>query len=145
MADLRLIRLKETEAETLGILLIEDTLLLCLSLELPWRDNQRNISCIPLGNYSCKKFHSGKFGSTYVLESVPNRSGILFHSGNTHLDTYGCILLGLGLGTFPGERPTGRETKGVTQSKAAKEAFLGFADGRERLSLCIEQLGACLV
>lgn len=74
----------------------------CHSLELPWRNNQRNISCIPPGEYLTEIRLSQKFGKVYHLKDVPDRTYILIHSGNwagdiskgfnTHVN--GCILLG---------------------------------------------------
>jgi hypothetical protein len=64
------------------------------SLELPWLNNQRRISCIPLGTYKCKKHRSPKFGRALWLQDVPNRSEILIHSGNYHTQILGCILIG---------------------------------------------------
>lgn len=65
-----------------------------LSLEDPWKDNQRNISCIPEGDYWCDKYASPTHGHTFIVREVPNRSYILFHRGNTHINTQGCILVG---------------------------------------------------
>lgn len=66
-------------------------------LELPWLNNQRNISCIPEGNYDAKKHYSPKFKKSFWLQDVPGRSEILIHKGNYHTDIRGCILPGLGL------------------------------------------------
>jgi|TARA_Y100000310_G_scaffold160698_2_gene160527 hypothetical protein len=65
-----------------------------LTLEDPWRDNLPNISCIPAGDYVAQKHNSPTFGMTFIVLDVPNRSHILFHKGNTHEDTQGCILVG---------------------------------------------------
>jgi len=67
------------------------------SLELPWLDNQRNISCIPTGTYKARKHYSPKFGKCLWLQDVPNRSEILIHSGNFYSDILGCILIGKNL------------------------------------------------
>ena len=68
----------------------------CYTLELPWRNNQPNISCIPPGTYPFKPVHnSPKFGAVPKIESVPGRTDILFHKGNTLQDTDGCVLVGL--------------------------------------------------
>jgi len=64
------------------------------TLELPWLDNQRRISCIPEGVYQVMKHISPKFGKTFFLPDVPNRSEILIHKGNYTRDTLGCILPG---------------------------------------------------
>lgn len=92
--DITIIRASESDdVPQLGMMLIDGAPRF-LTLELPWRDNQHDISCIPLGKYVCKKFNSTKFGLTFEVRNVPNRSGILFHAGNEAADTHGCILLG---------------------------------------------------
>lgn len=63
------------------------------TLEPVWADNKKNISCIPEGEFNATKYPSKNFGSTYSV-GVPERSGILFHAGNTTDDTTGCILIG---------------------------------------------------
>jgi hypothetical protein len=69
------------------------------TLELPYLENQKEISCIPTGEYIVNRVTSPKFGVTYLLDDVPNRSSILIHSGNyasgLKKDTSGCILVGL--------------------------------------------------
>ena len=75
-----------------------------VTLELPWRDNQHQISCIPEGDYVVKKVinritHGGMaLPISFELSDVPNRAGILIHPGNTISDTRGCILVGLSFG-----------------------------------------------
>ena len=74
----------------------------CKTLELPWRYNKQNISCIPAGEYICRIRKSPRFGITYHVKNVPNRGYILIHSGNFAGDkekgfkshVAGCILLG---------------------------------------------------
>jgi len=67
------------------------------SLELPWVNNERRVSCIPEGTYEAIKHKSPKFGETLWLQDVPNRSEILIHKGNFHSDILGCILIGTDL------------------------------------------------
>jgi len=64
------------------------------SLELPDKDNQRNISCIPEGIYQAIKHKSPKHGDSLWVQNVPNRSEILIHKGNYYTDILGCILIG---------------------------------------------------
>lgn len=64
------------------------------SLELPWLDNKKRISCIPEGVYKAHKHNSPKFGESFWLQDVPNRSEVLIHKGNYHTDILGCILIG---------------------------------------------------
>ena len=79
--------------------------ILCFTLERPWVDNRRNVSCIP-GNefYSLVKYKSQRYGWTLRVEDVPDRTGILFHAGNTVADTKGCILPGKQVGKLNGAR-----------------------------------------
>lgn len=64
------------------------------TLELSWKQNQRNISCIPTGVYPVKIWESPKFGKCFLVQNVPDRDGILIHAGNSKDDTQGCILIG---------------------------------------------------
>lgn len=66
----------------------------CHTLELPWKDNQRNISCIPKGEYEVKKRTSKRFKEHFHITGVDNRSYILIHSGNYHHQIRGCVLVG---------------------------------------------------
>ena len=71
----------------------EDPAPFAVSLEDPWKNNQKNISCIPEGEYNCHLFMSPTHGPTFQVMAVPNRTYILFHKGNTHINTAGCILI----------------------------------------------------
>ena len=76
-----------------------DVIFDCNTLMLGWKDNQRRVSHIPEGVYDVVRHQSPKFGDCYLVKDVPNRSHILFHKGNYHRDTLGCILVGEYLGT----------------------------------------------
>lgn len=90
-----LTRLSDNGVETRGNLLINygDKKFSCNTLELPWKDNQHDISCIPAGTYQCslQPFHNTKM---YELSPTAPRTGIFIHSGNYDTDVLGCILLG---------------------------------------------------
>ena len=64
------------------------------TLELPWKDNQPNISCIPAGYYIAQYRNSPSNGDVIELKGVPNRSYIQVHSGNYTSQIEGCILVG---------------------------------------------------
>ena len=66
----------------------------CYTLELPWINNQQNISCIPAGTYECEKHVSPKFGDCILIKNVAGRTDVLIHYGNFTGDTLGCILVG---------------------------------------------------
>ena len=79
---------------TLGELILNGKII-CQTLERPWKDNTPEISCIPTGEYLCKRTNSPKFGETFEITNVPNRTHILMHSGNYVTDSIGCVLLGM--------------------------------------------------
>lgn len=90
-----------TDEGTFGLLMLESGWT-CHTLELPWRNNRRRMSCIPAGIYRAVDHVSPRFGRTYWLQQVPDRSEILIHAGNLAGDTSrgyrtdveGCILVG---------------------------------------------------
>ena len=78
--------------------------LICNTIELPWKNNERRVSCIPEGEYFIEKRYSPKFKWHLHVLGVENRSLILFHPANNALkELNGCIapvtkLSGPGLG-----------------------------------------------
>ena len=85
-------RIWETDTATYGVLI--DDVPFAVTLELPWRNNQRDISCIPAGIYCCQKIMSPHFGEVFSFINVPGRKDILIHKGNLDIETKGCILVG---------------------------------------------------
>ncbi|GAL18546.1 hypothetical protein JCM19235_1969 [Vibrio maritimus] len=75
----------------------------CFTLELPWRNNQQNISCIPAGTYWAFKRISPSNGAVLQLEGVPNRTFIQIHKGNYTSQIAGCILVGDSLRDINGD------------------------------------------
>lgn len=72
--------------------LYTDNGLLACTIELPWRQNARHVSCIPEGVYAVRKRYSEKFKWHLVLLEVPGRSGILIHPANDAAkELQGCI------------------------------------------------------
>ena len=65
------------------------------TIELPWKNNEPLVSCIPEGTYDMEFKHSPFFKvNLWRLLKVPNRQGILIHSGNYTRQIKGCILVG---------------------------------------------------
>lgn len=65
---------------------------ICNTIELPWNENQRRISCIPEGIYRIKKRYSSKHRWHLEILKVRNRSYILFHPANhARKELNGCI------------------------------------------------------
>ena len=97
-----LIRYAGTDEGTCGVF-VSGSLLLW-TIELPWQDNKRNVSCIPTGKYTCIFRISKSKGDCYHVLDVPDRDSILFHVANWagdiskgfKSDVQGCI----GIGTY---------------------------------------------
>lgn len=66
------------------------------TLELPWKNNQRSISCIPEGTYEVWRMAPNPKRPYFYfwVQNVPHRTGILFHPGNYTSQIRGCILPG---------------------------------------------------
>ena len=109
MADVTLYRLSTDEQGTFGVVVFNTQFL--YTGELPWNDNKRNISCIPLGVYAVRVRLSPKYGKVYEID-VPGRTFILFHQGNFcgdlsrgfRTNVQGCILLGFKRGILYGQQ-----------------------------------------
>lgn len=92
-------RTKQNSTQTLGVLTcyVEPNIPVfqCKTLELPWKENQRNVSCIPAGTYPMKYENSPRFGRMlWELYDTPNRSEIKIHAANYVEQLNGCIALG---------------------------------------------------
>lgn len=117
---LRVIRLAYYRTNTIGVLYINGHPRM-MTLEDPWVNNMFQVSCIPVGEYKCTRWKSPRFGETFKVLNVPNRSDILFHEGNSSKDTKGCILLGTALDPFKDDWISG--------SLAARTAFMKLMQG----------------
>jgi Family of unknown function (DUF5675) len=64
----------------------------CATIELPWKKNQRRISCIPEGRYELRMRYTPRFGKHLMIISVVDRTNILIHAFNNALaESKGCI------------------------------------------------------
>tara|TARA_B110000459_G_C16103986_1_gene270825 strand:- start:82 stop:486 length:405 start_codon:yes stop_codon:yes gene_type:complete len=99
MINLLLIRDTFSKESTIGELFLNGERI-CDTLENPWQDNQRNVSCIPEGVYPVR-LRTARESATrdylhLLVQEVPNRDFILVHRGNFPSQTQGCLLVGLG-------------------------------------------------
>lgn len=107
----------------------------CGTLELPWRDSERKVSCIPHGRYRCAIVQSPKFGRVYEVQAVPGRSAILIHAANLAGDSeYGWTTELLGC-IAPHEQRGTMRVGGLTQaaglrSRQALQRLMAWAGGR---------------
>lgn len=100
----------------------------CKTLELPWLDNKRRISCVPAGTYWAIKHKSPKFGNCIWILDVPDRDEILCHGANFvgsknpktgKSDLLGCIAPGTKYADI-----TGDNIKEILESKKALKGLL---------------------
>lgn len=99
--SLTVYRFSQDDKATLGVIVFKanDMVFSWYSLELPWRDNKKVVSCIPNGSYDIFIDTSYKNGlqehqhKVIELKGVPNRSQIQFHIGNFTRNSSGCILV----------------------------------------------------
>jgi len=128
-ADAVLERFAYLPEATLGKLSIDDNVFWIA--ERPWRGNKKEISCIPSGTYTCKRYISKRFGETFEVTEVPNRTYILFHVGNfPEKDSHGCLLVGSSL--MP-------NAPAVASSKNAMTKFREILKDVESFELCIQE------
>jgi len=72
---------------------------LCFSIELPWKDNQQSVSCIPEGFYPIRFRTSPKFSKHLHIPEVKDRKWILIHPANdAQKELKGCIAPVMELG-----------------------------------------------
>lgn len=96
----KIVRTFPNEKQTLGKLFIINESIIefdCHTLELTWKDNKKDVSCIPTGTYRMKRRFSDKYGQHWHILDVPGRDMILIHTGNFHSQIRGCVLVGMGL------------------------------------------------
>lgn len=102
--ELQIVRTYLSEGTNGG--LFQNDRLICRTIELPWRNNQRQISCIPEGKYRVAKRYSRKFGWHIEVVGVKDRRLILVHpANNASSELKGCIapvthISGAGTGTL---------------------------------------------
>ena len=127
MKEFWLWRFPSIQDGTFGVML-DDNLPFAVTLEREWIFNQKGVSCIPNGNYTCRRVDSPKFGNTFEVTNVLNRSEILFHKGNIRDDSHGCIILGEQYEPIMGKN-------GVVSSGKAFEEFLKRTEGIDEFIL----------
>jgi len=121
---IRVLRTIDNGKQTNGVLYVEkDNKILfeCFTLELPWKDNERRISCIPEGTYKAVKHRSPKFGNSVWIQNVPNRSEILIHPANYVRQLLGCIAVGKDLRDIDGD-----DLEDTTASRNTMNELLGL-------------------
>ncbi|MCK5613135.1 hypothetical protein KAR91_65280 [Candidatus Pacearchaeota archaeon] len=135
MKDVFLFRILSSAQGNLGIWVTSD--FEARTIELPWKDNRPNVSCIPAGQYSAVYRYSKKFKHHYWIQNVMDRGWILTHNGVWAGDTelgykthsHGCVIMGKYHGIYQGQ-------DAVLVSRATLRAFMNFMN-REPFNLKI--------
>ena len=96
--NLLILRDTFTDESTIGNLFLNGERF-CDTLELPYRDNQRSISCIPTGSYKVRLRYPRESATREYLhllvQEVKDRSFILIHRGNKASHSKGCVLVAM--------------------------------------------------
>ena len=101
----------------------------CYTVERPWLENQRGVSCIPEGTYRIFKsrYHRGDY-DCYEVEGVQGRSLIKIHIGNWPENFEGCI--GLGKEITPLSK-SGNPVLAVSSSGDTFKNWMAVMDGKD--------------
>ena len=103
-----------------------------LTLELPWKNNTPEVSCIPKGEYICKRVNTSRHGECFEICDVPGRTAVLIHWGNVTSNSQGCVLLGEEFGELSGQFA-------VLSSRTAYSEFMKRVSGHANFRLVIEE------
>jgi hypothetical protein len=122
-------RLSDDGFQTLGIMTLPNGKVY-QTLELAWKNNQKQISCIPKGCYQVTKRVSAKYGEHFHILDVKNRDFILIHQANFHSQLMGCVAVGKGLADI---NKDGRLD--VTSSKQAMKELLSALPNKFQLQI----------
>lgn len=119
---------------TFGVLVFEQ-IPFAVTLERQWLDNRPSVggvpgSCIPAGEYICKRVNSPRFGDTFEVADVPDRTHILFHKGNLDDDSRGCILVGESFSKLG-------KSSGIGASKAGYGELMAIMTGDDEFRLIV--------
>jgi hypothetical protein len=105
------------------------------TLELPWRNNEEDISQIPPGSYPAYIRSDGLLGWRVELRDVPDRDNVQLHIGNYSRQTKGCILLGTRIAISGGTCAT--ESSGAALEVVREAMQKASADGVSSQQLAI--------
>jgi hypothetical protein len=111
---------------------------ICYTIERPWLNNEKSVSCIPEGEYILEPYESAKHPDCFYLGNnnlgvgfleTHQRTYILIHVGNFVNDIQGCIAPGLSL------HPS---RWGVSDSKKAMDKLRALIKANEIDKILIE-------
>ena len=124
---------------TRGVLLREDGVPFCVTLERGWKNNERGVSCIAPGEYLMKRAFYEKGGYATFEIICPPREEVKLHIGNFEEDTHGCVLTGEQFEPVY-KTESGRMEEGILKSGVAFGQFMEYLDGESEARLVIIQI-----
>lgn len=98
-------RIYENSHTTIGLIYMpQGDVFTCLEDRRVKTDNITGQARIPKGCYEIKQRNFGRFYNAYKkryghdhvfeISNIPDFTDVLFHTGNSHRDTQGCVLIG---------------------------------------------------
>ncbi len=109
MNSIKIVRISSGDKAVYGEMYFNDTFL-GVTVEPPWKDNKKGVSCIPSGEYSLVPHNSAKYGNVVAFhapslhvyandllakdEKGEYRSYCLIHSANFSYQLQGCVAPG---------------------------------------------------
>ena len=87
------------------------------TIELPWRDNAPNVSCIPTGDHQAFWAWSPRHGRAVYHVAAEGRAGVEVDVANWSSELRGCLAMGRKIAKFPGKG------WGITNSRSSRRAF----------------------
>lgn len=130
---LTIARLTSNAFATYGHLLDDELRGICTTLELPWLDNEHDVSCIPAGEYTLTlRWSEHHQKNLYWVDGVPDRDSVELHIGNLPGDSRGCVLLGTSFGMVNGQ-------PGIVGSADAFRNFMARMNGLESCPITVTE------
>lgn len=127
----RLQRLSSDDFATYGQIVDAEENIVCVTLELPWRNNEHDVSCVPAGEYAAHRRPSERRGyEVFELDDLPPRTNVEMHIGNLPHDSLGCILIGARFEDINGQH-------GIADSRVAFAAWMHRNAGYDSITLTI--------
>lgn len=94
----------------------------CFGLELPWRGNENDISCIPEGKYDGYiRYSPNQKRDVITLRDVPDRTWINIEVGNYTRNILGCLIVGDGIRDIDNDGTPDVTNSGATHDRLMAE------------------------
>lgn len=132
------VRRPDDGIQTLGDYYLKDgdqVIFACKTLELPFKGNKQNISCIPAGVYKVRKLSNSPNipYPHFEIMNVAGRTGIKIHRITYVKDLLGCTGVGMSLADFNKDG-----VMDIAQSKVALDKLLELCPDNFEIEISYE-------